>query len=66
MPNLRAFITIPQAADIIGVSPTTLRNWDRAGKLKAVRIPANRYRLYRGEDIKAFLARIQKGPTGRG
>ncbi|HUW10358.1 MAG TPA: MerR family DNA-binding transcriptional regulator, partial [Anaerolineae bacterium] len=42
MPNLRDFITIRQAADIIGVSPATLRNWDRGGKLKAVRNPANR------------------------
>ena len=58
MPNLRDFITIRQAADIIGVSPATLRNWDRGGKLKAVRNPANRYRLYRSEDIEAFLARL--------
>jgi len=58
MRNLRDFITIRQAADIIGVSPATLRNWDRSGKLKAVRNPVNRYRLYQREDIEAFLARI--------
>ena len=66
MPNLRDFITIRQAADMIGVSPAPLRNWDRSGKLKAIRNPANRYRLYRREDIEAFLARIQEGPTERG
>ena len=66
MRNLRDFITIRQAADMIGVSPATLRNWDRSGKLKAVRNPANRYRLYRREDIEAFLARLQNQATGRG
>ncbi len=65
MPNLRDFITIQQAADLIGVSPATLRNWDRSGKLKAVRNPANRYRLYRREDIEAFLRRLQKQTTDR-
>jgi DNA (cytosine-5)-methyltransferase 1 len=58
MRNLRDFITIRQAADMIGVSPATLRNWDRSGKLKAVRNPMNRYRLYRREDLEAFLARL--------
>jgi len=61
--NLRDFITIRQAADMIGVSPATLRNWDGRGKLAAVRDPAN---CYRREDIEALLVRIQKGPTGRG
>jgi len=66
MPNLHDFITVGAAADMIGVSPATLRNWDRSGKLKAARNPMNRYRLYQREDIEALLARIQKGPTGRG
>jgi excisionase family DNA binding protein len=59
MRNLRDFITIRQAADMIGVSPATLRNWDRSGKLKAIRNPVNRYRLYRRQEIEALLAGIQ-------
>jgi excisionase family DNA binding protein len=62
-PNLQAYLTIRQAADLIGVSTRTLRAWDRAGKLKAARNPMNRYRLYRREDIEALLARIQKTAT---
>ena len=65
MRNLRDFITIQQAADMIGVSPATLRNWDRSGKLKAVRNPANRYRLYRVEDVNAFLARLRSDDVTR-
>jgi excisionase family DNA binding protein len=61
MSNLRDFITIREAADLIGVSPATLRNWDRSGKLKAVRNPMNRYRLYRREDLDALLAGLATG-----
>ena len=43
---------------MIGVSPAILRNWDRGGKLRAVRNPANRYRLCRREDIEAFLRSV--------
>jgi excisionase family DNA binding protein len=62
-PNLQYYLTIRQAADMIGVSTSTLRAWDRAGKLKAARNPMNRYRLYCKEDIEALLARIQKTAT---
>ena len=66
MRNLQDYLTVRQAAGLIGVSPSTLRAWDRAGKLKAARNPMNRYRLYRREDIEALLARIQKQATARG
>lgn len=60
MRSLQDYLTIRQAADMIGVSPSTLRAWDRAGKLRATRNPMNRYRLYRREDIERFLARVSK------
>lgn len=66
LPNLQSYLTVHQAADLVGVSPSTLRAWDRAGKLKAARNPMNRYRLYRREDIQALLARIQKTAGQRG
>ena len=53
MLDLRDFVTIRQAAGVIGVSPATLRNWDRGGKLKALRNLANRYRLYRRQAVLA-------------
>jgi excisionase family DNA binding protein len=66
MPNLRDFITIRQAADMIGVSPATLRNWDRSGKLRATRHPINRYRLYRRQDVQALLAVLTDSPPAKG
>lgn len=36
---------------MLGVSKETLRNWDRAGKLKSKRNPANNYRTYALDDV---------------
>ena len=53
--KLKGYLTTNEAAKLIGVSPKTLRRWDNAGKLKAVRHPMNRYRLYKASDlIKQF------------
>lgn len=54
-------LTVGEAAEQLGVTPATLRNWDRAGKLKAQRHPINGYRLYRKEDIEA----LQNATQGR-
>lgn len=48
-----------QAADFIGVTPLTLRNWDKAGKLKAARNPINGYRMYDKEELEKFLSNFQ-------
>jgi len=47
----KKFVTIKEAADILGVSPLTLRNWDKSGKFKAVRHPMNNYRVYKTDDL---------------
>lgn len=56
--NLRNFLTIGEAASLLGVSPATLRNWDQKGKLLPIRHPVNRYRLYRREQLEAFLGAL--------
>ncbi len=58
LPSLQDYLTIKEAAGLVGVSPKTLRAWDRAGKLRPVRHPLNRYRLYLREDLEAFLRRL--------
>ena len=32
-PGLGEYLTVKAAAEFLGVCPSTLRNWDRAGKL---------------------------------
>jgi len=53
--RLADYLTVGEAAEFLGVSPWTLRNWDRAGRLKAVRHPKNGYRIYRQQDLAAVL-----------
>jgi len=48
----KGFVTIKSAAEIIGVSVETLRNWDRSGKLSSKRDSKNGYRLYSITDIQ--------------
>src|SRR3954452_16783158 len=53
--NFSDVLTISEAADYLGVSTATLRNWDRSGKLKPRRHPQNGYRIYLHEDLQAVL-----------
>ncbi len=53
--NFSDVLTISEAADYLGVSSATLRNWDRSGKLKPRRHPQNGYRIYLHEDLEALL-----------
>lgn len=59
------YITIKEAAEILRVSPLTLRNWDKSGKLKAYRHPMNNYRVYKMDDLKSVLEGIQTGANFR-
>jgi site-specific DNA-methyltransferase (adenine-specific) len=54
----KKYYTIKQAAKILRVTPLTLRNWDKSGKLRAYRHPANNYRVYRADQLELFLRKI--------
>jgi len=58
MPSLSSFLTVSEAAELLGVSASTIRNWDRSGKLKAIRHPVNNYRLYDRYELQTLLGRI--------
>jgi excisionase family DNA binding protein len=58
--KLRDYLRISEAADYLGVSPNTLRNWENAGKILAHRHPVNRYRLFRREELDALLKRVER------
>lgn len=60
MENLRAFLRITDAAEYLGVSPNTLRNWENAGKIAAHRHPVNSYRLFKKEDLDALLIQLRE------
>jgi MerR family transcriptional regulator, copper efflux regulator len=58
-PNLAESLTVGEAAARLGVSRSTLRNWDKAGKVRPHRHPVNGYRLYRRADVDELLAKIR-------
>lgn len=53
----RKYLKISGAAQFLGVTPLTLRNWDKKAKLTAFRHPANDYRLYPLDQLKEFKTR---------
>ena len=63
LPKLGEYLTVTQAASLLGVSPSTIRNWDRAGKLKAARHPFNGYRLYQRQQLERLLQIVNEGTS---
>lgn len=55
----KRYLKIREVANILSVTPLTLRNWDKSGKLRACRNPINNYRVYKPEDIELFLRKIE-------
>lgn len=60
MKKIDEYMRITEAATFLGVSPNTLRNWEKEKKIKVYRNPQNRYRLYKREDLETLLNQIQK------
>ena len=58
MAKLNEYLTVGEAAELLGVSKDTLRRWDRAGKLKARRNPVTGYRLYLPSELEEFLREV--------
>ncbi|MFQ5503075.1 MAG: MerR family DNA-binding transcriptional regulator [Phycisphaerae bacterium] len=60
MANLNEHLTAGEAAAYLGVAKITLRQWDRAGGLKARRHPITGYRLYLKKELDAILVGASK------
>jgi DNA-binding transcriptional MerR regulator len=57
--HLKPHLTIAEAAKSLGVTPSTLRNWDRRGKLTPRRHPINGYRIYDRAEIERLKLEIE-------
>jgi DNA-binding transcriptional MerR regulator len=55
----RIQVTISKAASLLGVSTSTLRYWDKHGKLIPRRHPVNGYRMYNLADIERLKQEIE-------
>ena len=47
MKKINEYMRIKDAAQFLGVTENTLRNWEKEKKITVYRNPQNRYRLYR-------------------
>jgi excisionase family DNA binding protein len=59
VPKLSEYVKVAEAAEILGVSLGTVRTWAADGKIPMHRNPANGYRLFKRNDLLAFLKRIE-------
>lgn len=57
------YFSIKEAAEILGVSPLTLRNWDKSGKFPANRHPMNNYRVYKLSSLEKIIEDIEGGSS---
>jgi excisionase family DNA binding protein len=54
----QGYVTVKEAAELLDVSPNTVRAWGEAGRIPEYRHPVNNYRLYRRKDLEAINRRI--------
>ncbi len=56
--KINEYLTVAEAAKVLGISPMTLRRWDESNKFKARRHPISGYRLYLKKDLDIILRKI--------
>lgn len=65
MEKLNDYVKTAEAAEILGVSQTTLRKYGESGKINMRRNPANGYRLFKRKDLEAFLRLLDQPQTSK-
>ena len=58
--KLSEYVKVAEAAEILGVSQGTLRNWSEAGKIPMHKNPVNGYRLFKKSELDEFLDAIER------
>jgi len=58
--ELPEYMTLKEVTSVLKVHENTLRNWDRNGTLKAIRIGGRNMRRWKKEDVLKFLEESNK------
>ena len=53
--ELPEYLTLPEVVKVLKVHPNTLRNWDKDGTLKAIRIGKRNIRRWKKSDVQKLL-----------
>jgi excisionase family DNA binding protein len=53
--DLPEYLTLKEVTGLLKVHENTLRNWDKNGTLKAIRIGGRKIRRWKKEDVIKFL-----------
>ena len=64
MKKIDEYMSVKKAAQFLGVTSNTLRNWEKSNKIKTHRNPTNCYRLYCREDLERLLEKIDESKKG--
>lgn len=57
------FLTVGEAAELLGVAPNTVRSWGSDGRIPEYRHPVNNYRLYKREELGRVLQQLEESVT---
>jgi len=58
MQTANKFLLVTEAAEFFGVSPNTIRNWGRDGKITEYRHPVNNYRLFKRTELQRIRKKL--------
>lgn len=58
--ELSEYLTLSEVSKLLKVHPNTLRNWDKNGTLKPIRLGERKIRRYKKEDVIKFLKTSQE------
>ena len=62
--NLPDLLTVREVADLLRVSPLTIKRWGKRGKLPAIRINSRGDRRYKKESVLWLLGVTMTEPSG--
>jgi DNA (cytosine-5)-methyltransferase 1 len=65
MMRREGFLTVKEAAQLLGVCTNTLRSWGNSGKITEFRHPVNNYRLYKKAVLERLLQRLERSAGSR-
>ena len=59
MEGKRAYLTLKEASERLGVHPNTLRNWERRGLVRLARLPGSQYRRVSESEVARLAGRME-------